>query len=69
MAKPSLVKLDLHASVSTAFTVSQLAMCILQFITELLTGSGHTAVAFLWPLENFTATKNYFVIALHSLGK
>jgi len=52
--------------VSSAFTASQLVMCILQFLTELLTGSGGTAVACLWPLENFTAMKNYFVTAVHS---
>ena len=66
MAKPSFVKLDLYTSVSSAFTASQLVMCVLQFITELLTDSGCTAVAFLWPLENFTATKNYFIIAIHA---
>lgn len=62
MAKPSFVKLELCSSVSSAFTTSQLIMYVLQFVTELLTGSGCTAVAFLWPLENLTTAKNYFIL-------
>lgn len=64
MAKPFFVKLELCSSVSSAFTTSQLVMCILQVVTELLMGSGCTAVAFLWPLENLKAAKNYLLLLL-----
>lgn len=52
VAKHFFVRLDWHASVSSAFAATQLGMCMLQFITELSDRFWHTAVAFLWLLEN-----------------
>lgn len=56
--KALLCEAELGTSVSCAFTKSQLIICILQFVTELLTGFGCTAVAFLWPLENLEVANN-----------